>query len=79
MKYNEIPRQIMPCAYAGCTNQAIIRKTMKGSSFADLCFEHYDLEHLEEAQKWNHDNGLTNTEERKEFIFKNEFSFKPMP
>ena len=79
MKYNEVPRQVMPCAYAECTNNATIRKNLKGNSFADLCLEHYDLQHLEEAQKWNHDNGLDNIEKRQEFIFKHNFAFKKMP
>ena len=80
MKYNEVPRTVMPCAYAECTNQAIIRKNLVGNSFADLCHEHYDMQKLEEALKWNHDNGLDTVEKRKEFVFKNKgFAFKKMP
>jgi len=79
MKYNEIPRQVMPCAYAECTNQATIRKSLIGSSYANLCIHHYDEQALEAALKWNHTNGLDSIEKRKEFIFKNKFSFKPIP
>jgi len=79
MKYNEIPRQIMPCAYDGCTGKAIIRKRLIGSSYADLCIHHYDEQALEASLKWNHDKGLDTIEKRKAYIFKHKFSFKPMP
>ena len=79
MKFQAEPREKVSCAYADCTNWATIRKSLKGSSYTDLCIEHYDLQHLEEAQKWNHDNGLDTIQKRKDFIFKNNFVFKPMP
>ena len=78
MTYQPEPREKVSCAYADCTNWATIRKRLIGSSYTDLCIEHYDLQAEETALKWNYEQGLDTVEKRKEFVFKNKFSFKPM-
>ena len=70
MAFITATREKVSCAYADCTNWATIRMNRVGSSYSDICIEHYDLEKLEEALKWNHDNGLDTIQKRKDFIFK---------
>ncbi len=69
MKYEPEARGWADCAYADCTKKAIVRKRLKGSSYTDLCIEHYDLQKLDEALKWNHDHGLDNLEKRKTYVY----------
>ena len=79
MTYREEPREWVNCAYADCTKKAIVRKQLSAHNSTALCIEHYDMQHLNAALKWNRENGLDTEEKRKAYFFK--FAgkvFKPM-
>lgn len=83
MSYELPEREFIRCE--DCANRAIIKiksgwKRKVGEEvkpeYINVCMEHYEQEHLNEAQKWNHDNGLDTEEKRKDYCFKTPFKFK---
>ena len=78
--YEEFDREWARCSTSGCPDRAMINRSFNKKPKANYCFKCYDLAGLNEALKWNHDNGLDTTEKRIAYVKKmSKSTFKPMP